>query len=907
MKKIFNKRENKGITTMTVVISVIILIILASIGINLSVSENGIIKKSKKIVNGMDYSSQLQANETNRIVTGLEDEGRKYLRTTLLVTPESASKVKEINLKIAVSNKDKVTVKTSNKYQYYVSTSADKLQGGQWLDYKLGTPFTIKNITGKRYVFVKQLTDTYGVVTITKGTTVTIDGVQYQRFGEYVFDNNAPTNTAPQIILASTKTIVIENKQTDDEGQLKTVVYEIKKTTDPDDGWKGQDSGRFENLDENTEYQVRTVATDEAGNTSESVVVTVRTTGIPGPESIKSAQNPAGWTNTDRELTISTTVKGYKLETSKDGKNWIKTENQKTYNYGDKVYARLTDGTNFGEQFVFEELQIDKQAPTDTAPTATSTTRSVTVTCTQKDEGSGEDKTKSASGIDTTKTQYRLVTDTTGKTALKDWQNSNVFEGLTHNTNYYVQTQVTDKAGNTRISNVTTLKTQEVPNGNTTGVIILEADHTKLTNIDVVVTAKTNQTGFVIQMSTDGKTFKDGNKVTLTQNGTVYARLRDASNNYGGAASKSISIIDKIAPTNIAPTATATSSSITVTNKQTDVNSRIKTVQYQIKKTSDSTWSSLTSTATFENLLSDTSYDVRTYATDNANNSSYSLVYTISTDSAVWAKSYDTDNDGVGDLLYLSNNKSDTYSTGTVVKDYGDANLKSGYPDWSNDTSFTRVVIGNKIVPKSTFGWFFYQKKLTEINNLKFLDTSKATNMGNMFYNCIELTSLDLSNFDTSNVTNMGAMFSYCGKLTSLDVSKFDTSKVTDMGYMFYNCSALTSLDVSNFNTSNVTNMKRMFNNCFALTSLDVSKFDTSKVTNMEGMFKYCSNLEKIIVSNDSTYNFDVSNVTKGSQMFDGCSKLVGEQGTKYDSNHTDKLYAHIDGGTSNPGYFSKK
>lgn len=199
MKKIFNKRENKGITTMTVVISVIILIILASIGINLSVSENGIIKKSKKIVNGMDYSSQLQANETNRIVTGLEDEGRKYLRTTLLVTPESASKVKEINLKIAVSNKDKVTVKTSNKYQYYVSTSEDKLQGGQWLDYKLGTPFTIKNITGKRYVFVKQLTDTDGVVTITKGTTVTIDGVQYQRFGEYGFDNNAPTNTAHKL------------------------------------------------------------------------------------------------------------------------------------------------------------------------------------------------------------------------------------------------------------------------------------------------------------------------------------------------------------------------------------------------------------------------------------------------------------------------------------------------------------------------------------------------------------------------------------------------------------------------------------------------------------------------------------------------------------------------------------
>ena len=77
--------------------------------------------------------------------------------------------------------------------------------------------------------------------------------------------------------------------------------------------------------------------------------------------------------------------------------------------------------------------------------------------------------------------------------------------------------------------------------------------------------------------------------------------------------------------------------------------------------------------------------------------------------------------------------------------------MKSGYPDWKNDTSFTRVVIGNKIVPKSTYGWFYNQKKLTEINNLKFLDTSNVTNMESMFSNCSALTSLDVSNFNTSN------------------------------------------------------------------------------------------------------------------------------------------------------------
>ena len=40
---------------------------------------------------------------------------------------------------------------------------------------------------------------------------------------------------------------------------------------------------------------------------------------------------------------------------------------------------------------------------------------------------------------------------------------------------------------------------------------------------------------------------------------------------------------------------------------------------------------------------------------------------------------------------------------------------------------------------------------------------------------------------------------------------------------MFYNCASLTSLDVSNFNTSNVTNMSYMFQSCSKLTTLDLS------------------------------------------------------------------------------------
>ena len=46
---------------------------------------------------------------------------------------------------------------------------------------------------------------------------------------------------------------------------------------------------------------------------------------------------------------------------------------------------------------------------------------------------------------------------------------------------------------------------------------------------------------------------------------------------------------------------------------------------------------------------------------------------------------------------------------------------------------------------------------------------------------------------------------------------------------------------------------------------------------------------------------------SSSTSMFAGCTSLVGGAGTKYNANHKDKTYARIDGGTSNPGYFTAK
>ncbi|MDD6653054.1 MAG: hypothetical protein PUE43_04335 [Clostridium sp.] len=68
------------------------------------------------------------------------------------------------------------------------------------------------------------------------------------------------------------------------------------------------------------------------------------------------------------------------------------------------------------------------------------------------------------------------------------------------------------------------------------------------------------------------------------------------------------------------------------------------------------------------------------------------------------------------------------------------------------------------------------------------------------------------------------------------------------------------------------------------------------------GMFNR-SKATKIKVLN----KFNTSNVTGAPRMFENATNLVGGAGTTYNSSKIDKTYAHIDGSTSNPGYFTLK
>lgn len=220
----------------------------------------------------------------------------------------------------------------------------------------------------------------------------------------------------------------------------------------------------------------------------------------------------------------------------------------------------------------------------------------------------------------------------------------------------------------------------------------------------------------------------------------------------------------------------------------------------------------------------------------------------------------------------LSFHRSGTKPVGDNILDLGYGN----YPNW--DTHAAEI---KKVVFKAGFRdethtrcskWFSGCTNLTSIEGIENLNTSNVKYMNEMFGQCSNLETLDLSHFNTEKVGNMSNMFNGCTKLHDLNISSFNTENVTNMYGMFYGCSSLDSLDLSHFNTRYVRNdqMNYMFNGCSSLSYLNVSNFTTDKPgMQLDGLFQGCSSLQTLDLS-----SFDISGAGSVNYLFDGCSAL---------------------------------
>ncbi len=196
--------------------------------------------------------------------------------------------------------------------------------------------------------------------------------------------------------------------------------------------------------------------------------------------------------------------------------------------------------------------------------------------------------------------------------------------------------------------------------------------------------------------------------------------------------------------------------------------------------------------------------------------------------------------------------------------------------DLPNYASLEKVVFEEsfkKFEPTTLSSFFEELRSLTSISGLENLNTTHVTDMSKMFYNCYNLSSLNLSQFNTGNVEKMNEMFYYCRGLNSLDLSAFNTAKVNNMYRMFYYCFAKT-IDLSSFNTANVENMDEMFAGASLVVNIYTSEsFKTDKLTTSKYMFYLCTKLPN--------FNKDEVDATHANYGAGGYfKKIVGQKGS---------------------------
>ena len=355
----------------------------------------------------------------------------------------------------------------------------------------------------------------------------------------------------------TTNSIKVKVKTSRNEGGI--VEYYIKSEDDTRytlKATKNDDSEYvYDNLIQGKKYSVKVVAKAENGQSAEAIAEQTTGTIINLKEGdLEFTSKPSTWTNTDVEVTVKANIdiKGYQLLTSQNpDKGWNKATSQ-IFKTNGIIYAVLSDGVNYGVAASRTIQNIDKTKPVVTG--ATATTNKIAITATDE-----------ASGI----IGYAVTTSNTTPSSFTDVASTKTLSvaptGYRQGTTYYVW--VKDEAGN--ISDVKSTATGKVTDLTAANVKFTYSP-SGWTNKDVTATASTTVTGFTLQTSKDGSNWSSTATQTYSSNGKIYARLWDGTN-YGATATGNFTNIDKTKPVVTGATATTNKIAITATDEASGI------------------------------------------------------------------------------------------------------------------------------------------------------------------------------------------------------------------------------------------------------------------------------------------------------------------------------------------------
>ena len=164
---------------------------------------------------------------------------------------------------------------------------------------------------------------------------------------------------------------------------------------------------------------------------------------------------------------------------------------------------------------------------------------------------------------------------------------------------------------------------------------------------------------------------------------------------------------------------------------------------------------------------------------------------------------------------------------------------------------------------------YLQNKKKVKDNKIKLLGTKFCENNKDNCLLIINDKEYPISEYYTLTKNDM--------KNNEVEVKLIQIKPLTDMSHMFYSEDNdpiyLTEIaSITNWDTSNVTDMSNLFNNCTLLKTIhDISNFDTSNLINISNLFYNCISLTSI----DDISKWKLDKVTNMSNMFFNCKNII--------------------------------
>ena len=426
-KKSHNKincRKAKGITLIALVITIVILIILATVAVSFVFGEEGLISRAQQAAEMTEVQNILEQMELAKAEVAMENGGK--------VTAEDFFEKLEENGIIG-------------------SVEGDVTDNGD------GT-FTVITNDGHEIE-----------VTVTEGGEIEV---------EYVGKSDEPGIRKIEVSKTSNSVTITVETRNAEGGKLS---YSYKKNSEGEDAWQDVEANTdsntctINNLQQDEIYNIKVVL--EVDGESIERIVNVQVGEMPSGTVAISFTNPTWQDDGTASITINNKEEGYTLQyqivraeggmPAEDGWSEIESGTEITgIKYGDTVYGRLWDGTNGSSlaNATIDDDIVPQEATIDLSATTTSTIGSITATVTMKDNESGVDATGSKWIYNTTSTN--IGTDEASYTNNFTTNPEEITLQATTVGTYYLHVLTKDLAGNKveKISEAITVEESTVEN-----------------------------------------------------------------------------------------------------------------------------------------------------------------------------------------------------------------------------------------------------------------------------------------------------------------------------------------------------------------------------------------------------------------------------------------------------------